>query len=257
MGTAQDGGVPQIGCKCYNCKSVVRSAASIALIENGKAIIIDITPDFRIQYCHLTQKYNVQLEAIYLTHAHWGHYGGLMLLGKEGWNVQGMPVYLSQDFYDFLYINDPFADLIKAGNILWLNISEDASNVHGITSVRVPHRDEYSDTYGFLFDLNGKRTLYLPCCDEFTPELYDLIKSVDLAIIDGTFYSDAELPNRVISKIPHPRILDSIEKFADVADKIIFTHFNHTNPLLNEGGIERKHVEQLGFRIASDWDVIE
>lgn len=252
LGTAQDGGVPQAGCRCDNCRSFRRMTASLALIDGNKAVLIDITPDFNMQYRLLVERFNVEISAIYLTHAHWGHYGGLPLLGKEGWNTHGMPVYLSQKFLVFLNAHEPFAALIRAGNIVPHVIDEHSLTPHGITPFSVEHRHEYSETFAFLFQMNDKSVLYMPDADDFIHKPDSLIRSVDLAILDGTFWSADEVSQRDIAQVPHPRVKDTCEKYRDMADRIIFTHLNHTNPLLNPDSLERRKVEAMGFRVAED-----
>ncbi len=257
LGTAQDGGVPQAGCSCTNCRSHQRNTASIAIIDGNDSILIDVSPDFRRQFAALSAMSDVQIEAVYLTHAHWGHYGGLMIVGKESWNVQGMPVYLSRRFSEFLTSNQPFRSLFTTGNLVARTLGEDMPTHHGITPVLAPHRGEFSDVFGFRIDLNGKQVLYLPDTDEFDEKLQNLIRKMDISIIDGTFYSVSEIGHRDISQIPHPRVVDSAEIFADIADRIIFTHLNHTNPLLRENSAQRKKIEKMGYRVAMDGDVLE
>lgn len=253
MGSAQDGGIPQAGCICANCKNFIRLISSLAIIGEKSAIIIDASPDFRFQYAQLVKRYNVTLKAVYLTHAHWGHYGGLMSFGRESWSNSNLPVFLSQAFYDFLATNQPFAELFSNSNLSANIIEENEETEHKIVPLRVLHRDEFCDSYGYLIKAKSRRVLYLPCLDDFDDKLIDLIRSVDLAIIDGTFYSDDELCHRDISKIPHPRVFLSMERFDDVADHIVFTHLNHSNPLVNPQGEEYLRLISEGFRVAEDW----
>lgn len=257
LGTAQDGGVPQAGCNCRNCQSISRNVASIALTDEKSAVIIDATPDFRVQYRLLKERFDVELRGIYLTHAHWGHYGGLMLLGKEGWNTRGMPVYLSSIFLDFLKRNEPFSYLIKSGVISPKVIDPEITSSHGIQAVPVDHRAEYSDTFGFIFTLNEMRILYMPDVDRLDDSVAKLIRTVDIAIIDGTFFSPDEIKHRNFMEIVHPPVETSMDVFRDIADRIVFTHLNHTNPLLDRSGWEYRRVIAAGFRIAGDGDVIE
>ena len=81
-----------------------------------------------------------------------------------------------------------------------------------------------------------------------------LIREVDHALIDGTFFSAAEVGNRNIAEIPHPLVQESMQLFdslpAKEKEKIMFIHFNHTNPLLNEHSEEAKLLKRKGFRIA-------
>ncbi len=256
LGTAQDGGVPQAGCRCINCRRFKRSAASIALVDGENTVLIDITPDFRLQYRMLVERFDAEITAVYLTHAHWGHYGGLPLLGNEGWNASGMPVYLSHSLLDFLSANEPFGSLLRSGNITPHVIEGNVETSHGITPVVVKHRGEFSDTFAFLFKVDGRKMLYMPDADDFEGAPDTLIRSVDIAIIDGTFWSAGEVAHRDIDRIPHPCVMDTIRKYRDLADRIVFTHFNHTNPLLDGRSPERSRLESLGFRAADDGDVI-
>jgi len=90
LGIAQDGGVPHTGCECANCSrawtdpSLRRFAACLALIDraNHTSWLIDATPDFREQLHALRRLApDCPLSGIILTHAHIGHYAGLIHLG--------------------------------------------------------------------------------------------------------------------------------------------------------------------------------
>lgn len=257
LGTAQDGGIPQAGCSCHNCLNYRRTAASIVLLHGSEAIVVDITPDFRIQWSNLTKLDPLSLKAVFLTHAHWGHYGGLPLLGKEAWNIKDLPIYLSPRFSEYIQSNEPFKTLVANSNVIIHKLVEGEVNEFLISAVNVPHRQDFTDTFAFRFQLNGKKVIYIPCVDYFDEDLINSIQSYDLAILDGTFYSDNELLGRDISKIPHPRIKDTILKLRSVADKIIFTHLNHSNPLVNPKNELRIEIENSGFRVAEDGLEIE
>lgn len=85
------------------------------------------------------------------------------------------------------------------------------------------------------------------------------VKKVNHALLDATFYNQSELPNRDMSEIPHPFVEESLNLFEYLPEtekrKIMFIHFNHTNPLIFDGP-ERRKVERLGYRIASEGDII-
>jgi pyrroloquinoline quinone biosynthesis protein B len=252
LGAAQDGGVPQAGCQCPRCNSLKLTAASLALdLDDGRTVLIDITPDFRAQSRSIDLK---SLDAIYLTHAHWGHYGGLMQLGKEGWNVKGMEVWLSERFAKFILSNEPFASLVRAGNIILKSMGQGIRSRHGIVAEPVIHRAEFTDTVGYSFDLNGRRALYLPDVDRFDEPLRDLIGRHDLVWLDGTFYSGDELPGRNMQDIPHPPIIESAAQLKEFGGKIVFIHFNHTNPVLDRTFSGRVELEVAGFSFGSDGD---
>lgn len=77
----------------------------------------------------------------------------------------------------------------------------------------------------------------------------DIIRSVDYAFLDATFFSANELPNRKIDEIPHPTVLQTMEKFQGHENKIILIHLNHSNPLFNPQSEERKQCNQIGIHI--------
>ena len=128
----------------------------------------------------------------------------------------------------------------------------------------MPHRDEYSETVGYRIQGPNKKALFIPDIDKWDKwdkEIIDQIKTVDYAFLDATFYSGKEINNRDISQIPHPFVIESIDKFKDLSTedraKIVFIHCNHTNPILDASSPETKNVLENGFKIARFGDVFE
>lgn len=263
LGTAQDAGFPHLNCNKEHCKNQYSKkqkepVSSIAIIDktNNKFVLLDASPDLP-QQCRMVSEYIGKEdhfpEAIFLTHAHIGHYTGLMYLGRESANAKNVEVYCGPRMKQFLSSNGPWDQLLKINNIDLKDINE---NLFKITPLLVPHRDEYSETYGFIIDLGDTKALYLPDIDKWSRwdiDIRELIKEVDYAFIDGTFYKNEEIPGRDMSEIPHPFIEESIELFQDLSneekDKIYFIHLNHTNPLLwDDEAI--KELESKGFHVA-------
>jgi pyrroloquinoline quinone biosynthesis protein B len=121
----------------------------------------------------------------------------------------------------------------------------------------VPHRDEYTETVGFRIDGPDKSALFIPDIDkwqDWDTDIRDLIRSVDYALLDASFFADGELPGRDMSKIKHPFVSESMNLFSDLSDdeksRVIFIHMNHTNPLLIEGSQEQQEVLSRGYRFA-------
>jgi pyrroloquinoline quinone biosynthesis protein B len=79
-----------------------------------------------------------------------------------------------------------------------------------VTAVLVPHRDEFTDTVGYVIARQGRRgVLFIPDIDQWGKwwaSIRELVDTVDLALLDGTFASADELPGRSIDDIPHPLI---------------------------------------------------
>ncbi len=126
LGTAQDGGLPQAGCYCVRCAAARANpalrqwAACLGLVDYStrQSWLIDATPDFREQLDALHRiAPDCPLAGIILTHAHTGHYAGLIHLGREAWGTRDMPVYASPRMADFLRRNAPWSQLVALGNV--------------------------------------------------------------------------------------------------------------------------------------------
>ena len=146
-------------------------------------------------------------------------------------------------------------------NIRLFNL-EDGENVSlsdrlAVTPMLVPHRDEYTETVGFRIAGPNRTAVFIPDIakwERWDTSIRDLVRSVDYALLDATFFADGELPGRDMSGIGHPFVSESMHLFADMTEeeksRVIFIHLNHTNPLLIEGSAEQEEVESRGFRIA-------
>ena len=269
LGTLQDGGSPHLGCEKDCCKTINpdKKVTSLGLIDpgNGKRFLFEASPDIATQLKSLNRahpaKNNIAPDGIFLTHAHIGHYSGLMFLGREAMNSKEVPVYAMPKMKLFLENNGPWSQLVSLNNIRINPMSEgkweDISPTIKVKPLLVPHRDEFSETVGFIIAGPNKKVLFIPDIDKWEKwrtNIVALIKEVDHALIDGTFFSAAEVNNRNIAEIPHPLVQESMELFdslpAKEKEKIIFIHFNHTNPLLDEASKEARLVKSKGFRIA-------
>ena len=266
LGIVQDAGYPHIGCEKDCCKAVSPGdyfVSCIGLVDktNNKRYLFDATPDIHNQL-NLLEKFPKAnlVDGIFLTHAHIGHYTGLMYLGREGLGGKNIIVYALKRMSSFLAKNAPWDQLVKLNNISIQTISDKefvklSENIF-VIPIRVPHRDEYSETVGYKIIGKSKKILFIPDIDkwgEWKKSIIEEVKLVDYAFIDGTFYNGTEL-NRDMREIPHPLIEETLQLFSNqpVAqrNKIYFIHINHTNPILtNKNGI-RDLVEGLGFNIA-------
>lgn len=204
---------------------------------------------------------NEMVDGIFVSHAHIGHYTGLMYLGKEACDANRISVYTMPRMTKYLKSNGPWSQLIKRNNITLTPIRNEqvielSSNLR-ITPFLVPHRDEYSETVGYKIKGPNKTALFIPDIDKWhkwNKNIVEEIKNVDYAFLDGTFYDAQEINYRDISEIPHPFIVESLELFKNLStsdkNKIIFIHFNHTNPVLNLNSPESKFILDHGFKIA-------
>jgi pyrroloquinoline quinone biosynthesis protein B len=271
LGTVQDAGSPHIGCQKDCCKNLflspdpARMVVSLGIVdpENNQRWMIDATPDLPRQLKLLNDFAGTQNTApagVVLTHAHIGHYAGLMYLGREGMNSKAVTVYALPRMKNYLENNGPWSQLVELKNITLMEISPEEkiqlSAAVSITPFLVPHRDEFSETAGYLIEGPLKKALFIPDIDKWekwNKSIVNLIGNVDYAFIDATFYDGEEIQNRSISEIPHPFVIESMSLFSALPvserNKIYFIHFNHTNPLLNPSGNVRKKVEEQGYHV--------
>lgn len=242
LGIAQDAGIPQLGCTQTLCQSIREGkrkperVASLGLLNRalGKAYLFDATPDFPSQVQSLTG--GKLPNAIFLTHAHIGHYTGLMYLGRESVDASGVTVYGTDRMGAYLKANGPWSQLVQRGNIVLKPLVPDQAVDLGdglkVTAFVVPHRDEFTDTVGFLIEGPAKKALYIPDIDQWgkwTRKIREVADTVDLAFLDGTFASTDELPGLRVADVPHPLIPTTRDLLQGVKAKVWFIHINHTN----------------------------
>lgn len=276
LGTSQDAGTPQIGHPedpAWRNPGLRAWAASLALVDHrdGHRYLFDATPDLREQLEWLDthdpkRTPGLGLDGIFLTHAHIGHYAGLMFLGRESAATQSVPVYAMPRMAEFLKSNGPWSQLVSLNNIALKPLAERMPEefAPGLTAmpIRVPHRDEYSETVGFVIAGPDGKALYLPDIDNWEDwerdiglRLEDMIRQVGAAYIDATFYDDGELPPGVAAKVPHPRIVQTMARLAalppELRSRVRFIHLNHTNPARFADSPARKAILAQGFGIAA------
>ncbi|MEJ2152957.1 MAG: MBL fold metallo-hydrolase [Gemmatimonadota bacterium] len=186
------------------------------------------------------------LAGVFLTHAHMGHYTGLMHLGHESMGAHGVVVYAMPRMREYLSTNGPWDQLVRYENIaiepLADGVPVDLIDRITVTPFLVPHRQEYSEVVGFRIDGPNRSALFIPDIDSWEEweaqgtRIEDLIAEVDVAYLDATFYGDGEIPGRDMSSFPHPFITHSMDRFAELPPaeraKVRFIHLN-----LAEGGV--------------------
>ena len=277
LGIGQDGGAPQIDQQSdpgWTDTAARLFAASGVLIDhrNQRRFLFEATPDIREQLYALNSYAGkadngepLGLSGVFLTHAHIGHYVGLMFAGHESAGSKNLRVFAMPRMQSYLESNGPWDQLVRYSNIVFEPIRDGGrvsiSDALFVTPHRVPHRDEYSETVGFVIEGPSKSVLFLPDIDdwdrwesEYGIRIEDMIASVDTAYLDATFFDNNELPGRDMSKFPHPRLLDSMQRFSALSDderqKVRFFHINHTNQVRFDGSKETLAVNEYGFRLA-------
>jgi len=306
LGTAQDGGLPQIGCEAAPCRAARRSPlrleggevtglerypTCLLLVDprktpsagEGSRWLFEATPELPRQVALARDLGHMPAPAagrpalfdgLFLTHAHMGHYSGLVHLGREAWGGAPLPVYASPRMLEFLRTNGPWSLLLedsrhlraaplRAGSPLRL-----AADLH-VEAIPVPHRDELSDTMAFLIQGPEHSALFLPDIDKWSiwdswpggaRRLEDVLEKVDVALLDATFFADGEIPGRSMADIPHPFVVETLERIAPLSPelraKVHFIHLNHTNPLASPGSAAAEEVSAAGCKVLREGDVL-
>jgi pyrroloquinoline quinone biosynthesis protein B len=286
LGTVQDGGMPQTGCDCAHCAaarrnpSLARHVASLAIHipATGHVYLVDATPDLpaQVEMIHRFHPHpegktdRAPVDGVLLTHAHIGHYLGLAHFGFESLNTKNIPTWVSPRMAEYLRTNGPWSQLVRLSNIALREFRPGTPFTleEGITvtPIQVPHRDEFSDTMAFLIRGPKKALLYVPDTDSWRTWQKPLLQvladeKITVALLDGTFYSPDELPDRDVTKIKHPLITDSMDLLEPLVKagklRAVFTHLNHSNPALDGDGAARKAIEARGFKVLEEGETID
>lgn len=290
LGTAQDAGLPQIGCRGSACEAARRDprrrrlVASLLLADtrSGARWLFDATPDVREQVERARGHPPTRVDegprpplfdGVFLTHAHMGHVSGLLQFGREAYAAHDLPVFGSPRLIDFLTSAEPYAFLARAGYVAPVMLEPGVPRpLHAdgagrpdlsVVALPVPHRDEFSDTVAYLLRGPSASLLYLPDIDRWpdgATTLLAWVATVDVALVDGTFFDGDEVPGRDLADVPHPTISTTLALLADAPleerRKIVFTHLNHGNPAADPSSAATERIRAAGLRVAREGEII-
>lgn len=281
LGVGQDGGVPQAGSWSHpgwSDPAQRRRVVSLGLVDpsSGRRWLFEATPDARDQLHDLmatapdARAGGIEsLAGVFLTHAHIGHYSGLVFFGHESMGAESVPVYAMSRLAEFLRSHGPWDQLVRYQNIELRGLEHEVpvrlADDLRVTPLRVPHRQEYSEVVGFVIAGPARKALFLPDIDSWEDwdaegiRLEDMLATVDVAYVDATFFADGEIPGRDMSGFPHPFIrhtLARLEGRPDLVERIRFIHLNHTNPALQAGSPAQEEIAAAGARVAREGEIV-
>jgi pyrroloquinoline quinone biosynthesis protein B len=270
LGIAQDGGLPHIGCVQEACARARRDprrrqrVACLGLVDetSGRRFLVDATPDLASQIESLNAGRSVErrrpVDGILLTHAHVGHYAGLVYLGREALGADAVPVLATPRMAGFLRGNGPWSQLVSLRHVDLREIEPgrevELTPALRVTPLTVPHRDELSDTVAYRVRGPSRSLLYLPDIDKWEKwerRIEDEVGQVDVALLDGSFHEATEIPGRSLAEIPHPLVPETMARLSRLARRVVFVHLNHTNRLLWDAAARRR-LSAGGFHVAGD-----
>jgi pyrroloquinoline quinone biosynthesis protein B len=280
LGIAQDGGVPHLGCSKPCCLEARQSGrqllpASLGVHdrESGRLLLIEATPAIEAQVARLHELSGAErpsrepFDALLITHAHIGHYLGLAQLGREVAATQELPLHVTPAMAEFFARNAPWEQVLRLGQV---QLREQRPGARfevlpglELETIEVPHRNEFADTVALRIHGPRRCVLFCPDIDSWDAEegiLSRLLEGVDVAYLDGTWYDGSELPGRDLREVPHPPIVQTVERLAAEAaaqpGRIRFLHLNHTNPLLRDPAAVAA-LEARGFLLAEEGERVE
>ncbi len=289
LGSGSNGGVPQWDCCCPNCTQarmdlgLRRTRSSVAVsLDGGQHVLIDATPDlkFQLEATGLVPRpeeaefgRQSRIDAVLLTHGHGDHCVGIAEF-STGKSFE-IPVYGPADLIRFLFGADMrssfFGDLGRlvrdyvVPNELGQGERLELLEGLGVTGFEVDHTDRMEDgscfpssTVGYELEVEGRRFVYTPDLRLLTEMLLDRVEGANLFILDATFWWDDELArvsgiNKTSYELGHVSVEESVEMLREVdVGRVVYTHLNHTNPLLDPAQPMASIVGDAGFEIAHD-----
>ena len=269
LGIAQDGGRPQAGCTRPCCQGLTPSDAvfpvALGITDGDANHMIEAT---RCLGQQLTIWGQTSIDNVFLTHAHFGHVDGLGLFGKETMNAKNVGLYISSEM-EHLVDRTPQWSLMVDQGVFAPSVFHDGDLIQlssslTIQPLMVPHRDELSDMHAFILRGPNRSLLFLPDHDTWKETLTrhnaSTIRSwltslkVDIALVDGTFWSSDELAGRNQDKVPHPPVSQTLEMLGSRKEDdpaLYFIHLNHTNPLYDPNSGASEELTRSGWSVAA------
>ena len=267
LGIAQDGGRPQPGCTRSCCEGLTeadyRSPVSISIqTSNGTTLLIEATRDLGRQ---LRMIGNPSIDHLFITHAHLGHVDGLGLFGRETMSARNIQLHCSPSMYSLIERTPAWNQLLLQNVLEFGTFPRIEIDDVVVEFIHIPHRAELSDMHAIIIRGREKSLLFLPDHDSWNETLAahscntirDFLSkyNIDIALLDGTFWSGGELQGRDMSVVPHPTIEESLQRLGSRKQKdpdISFIHLNHTNPAYDQTGTEHQEIVQLGWRLGEE-----
>jgi len=287
LGAAAGGGFPQWNCQCPVCRlawasdsrAKARTQASLAVSADGEHwILLNASPDLRAQVLAtpaLQQRRGGRgspITAVILTGAEVDQVAGLLTLRER----QGFTVFATTETLAVLAANPIFGVLdaalvtrkaVAQGERFSLPGGLDAElfTVPGKVALYLEGSDpalaaETGANVGVELVCAGRRLVYVPGAARMTAALGARLARADVVLFDGTLFVDDEMIRTGtgsktgwrMGHMPVDGEDGTLAALAGLPGRRILTHINNTNPILIEGSVERRKVENAGIEIAED-----
>ena len=295
LGSAAGGGFPQWNCNCRNCAGVrsgrirakprTQSSIFVQPDEGLDGVLFNASPDILEQirsHPALQPARALRDTAI----------AGVVLMDGQIDHATGLFMLRERDTPLPLWCTDPVEEDLSQGNpvlrvlghycgVRRERIALDGGwfDVPGVPDLHFralplrskaapysPHREQSvaGDNIGMtLHDRrSGKTAFYAPGLGEITPSVFEAMSSAEAVLVDGTFWTDDEMPRlgigrklaREIGHLPQSGPDGMIEWLAKLPPptRRLLIHINNTNPILDEDSAERATLTRAGIEVCED-----
>ena len=304
LGSAAGGGFPQWNCNCRNCAGVrsgevrckARTQSSIFVRPDDTAdgVLFNASPDIleQIRSNPVMQPAralrDTAIAGVVLMDGQVDHATGLYMLRERG---TPLPLWCTDPVHDDLSHGNPILRVL--GHYCGverhrIELDGAAFRVPGAPGLSFralplsskpapysPHREHpvEGDNIGMLItdtsgtESGGATAFYAPGLGAITPPVFDAMASADIVLVDGTFWTDDEMPRmglgrntaRAIGHLPQSGPGGMIEWLAKLPARTrrCLIHINNTNPILDEDSDERAALTAARIEVCEDGMLIQ
>ena len=295
LGSAAGGGFPQWNCNCANCaglragtlnaKARTQSSIFVQPDDSVDGVLFNASPDILEQ---IRSKPALQPARAVRDSA----IAGVVLMDGQVDHATGLFMLRERSTPLPLWCTDPVEEDLTQGNPVLrvlthycgvdrhrITLDGSAFTVPGVAGLSFralplsskaapysPHRDQPvpGDNIGMLItdEHSGRRAFYAPGLGDITAPVFDAMASADCVMVDGTFFTDDEMPRmglsrktaRDIGHLPQSGAGGMIEWMARLPARTrrMLIHINNTNPILDEDSAERAALTRAGIEVCED-----
>ncbi|MDR2622602.1 MAG: MBL fold metallo-hydrolase [Dysgonamonadaceae bacterium] len=223
LGTGTSTGNPEIGCHCEVCTSTDqrdrRFRASVLIETEGKRILIDCGPDFRMQMLKtLETDYFMHLDGVLVTHEHYDHVGGLddlrafsregdVKIYAEGYVAEAIQTRMPYVFQEYKYPGVPNLELNRIENKPFF--------VSGIKVIPVRLMHAKLPIFGFRIG----NLAYLTDLKTIPEEEYEKLQNIDVLVINALRHEE---------HVSHQNVAQALEQIRRINPRRAYlTHIAH------------------------------